>query len=157
MIDLIAKTKIEKKVLTILESSVKKMGFDVIKIRCTEDHDPLLQIFIDNEKNSVCINDCGSVSKKASVLLDIEGVFHGDYRLEVSSPGIDRPLTKLAHFKEFIGQNIYVRTFKNFHKKDSFKCKLVGFNETEIFTEHKNVKRNFSFSDIIDVELRPEI
>jgi len=157
MIDLIAKNKIEKKILSALEGSVKTMGFDIIKIRYVEDEDSLLQIFIDNENSTVRIDDCGKVSKKVSLLLGIERPIEGDYRLEISSPGIERPLTKLSHLEEFIGHKIYVKTQKKFHNRDKFKCKLLGFSKNEIFIEEKNVQRNFSFGDIIDIELRPEI
>ena len=136
---------------------MKTIGFDIIKVRYVEDEDSLLQIFIDNENSTVSIDDCGKVSKKVSLLLGIESPIETDYRLEISSPGIERPLTKLSHLEEFIGHKIYVKTQKKFHNRDKFKCKLLGFSESEIFIEEKNVQRNFSFGDIIDIELRPEI
>ena len=105
----------------------------------------------------MCIDDCGKVSKKVSLLLGIERLIGEDVRLEISSPGIERPLTTMSHLEEFIGHKIYVKTQKKFHNRDKFKCKLLGFSENEIFIEEKNVQRNFSFGDIIDIELRPEI
>ena len=103
------------------------------------------------------IDNCGKVSKKVSLLLGVESAIETDYRLEISSPGIERPLTKLCHLEEFIGHKIYVKTQKKFPTRDNFQCKLLGFSESEIFIEEKNVQRNFSFGDIIDIELRPEI
>ena len=99
MIDLIAKNKIEKKILTALEGSLKTMGFDIIKIRYVEDEESFLQIFIDNDNSTVSIDDCGKVSKKVSLLLGIESPIETDYRIEISSPGIERPLTKLSHLE----------------------------------------------------------
>ena len=88
MMDLIAISKKEKLVLRDLESSIKGMGFDIIKIRFNEGADPLLQIYVDNEIGAIDIEDCSMISKKASLLLDLEKTLDEDFRLEISSPGI---------------------------------------------------------------------
>ena len=103
MMDLIAISKKEKLVLRDLESSIKGMGFDIIKIRFNEGTDPLLQIYVDNEIGAIDIEDCSMISKKASFLLDLEKTLDEDFRLEISSPGIDRPLTKEEHLDQVIG------------------------------------------------------
>ena len=157
MIDLIANSKTEKKVLNTLKNSVKKMGFDIIKVRYQEGDDSFLQIFINNEKSGVNIDDCGKVSRKVALLLDVEKTIAENFRLEISSPGIERPLTKLEHFEKFIGHQIFIKTLKKFQKRNRFDCKLVGFDKEKIFTEEKDVKRIFNFVDILDVELRPKI
>ncbi len=156
MIDLIANNNIEKKVLNTLKDSLKKMGFDIIKVRHIDGKESILQIFIDNEDNTVNIDDCGKVSRKASLLLNVEQDFEDSFRLEISSPGIERPLTKLEHLKEFTGHKIFIKTLKKFQKRNRFNCTLVGFNEKELFTEEKDIQRIFKFTDILDIELRPE-
>ena len=87
MIDLIANKNVEKKVLKTLDNSLEKMGFEIIKIRFNEGKNPLLQIFLDCDLRDVTIDDCAIISKKVSLLLEIDRVIKGDFRLEISSPG----------------------------------------------------------------------
>ena len=64
----------------------------------------LLRIFIDAEGRPVNLDDCASVSREVSALLDVEDPIDGHYNLEVSSPGLDRPLFESAHYQRFVGE-----------------------------------------------------
>ncbi|MGB2144913.1 MAG: ribosome maturation factor RimP, partial [Porticoccaceae bacterium] len=64
----------------------------------------LLRIFIDRDEDGVDINDCEKVSRQASAILDVEDVISGEYTLEVSSPGMDRPLYELDHYARYLGE-----------------------------------------------------
>ena len=103
------------------------------------------------------IDDCAIISKKVSLLLEIDRVIKGDFTLEISSPGINRPVTKLKHLKQCIGQKIHVKTSKKFKNKNQFNVKLLGFNEEHIFVENENISECFSYNEIIDIELRQNI
>ena len=157
MIDLIANKNVEKEVLKALDRSVRKMGFEIVKIRYNEGKYSLLQIFLDSEVKKITVDDCAIVSKKVSLLLEVDKVIRDDFTLEVSSPGTDRPLTQLKHLKECIGQKIYVKTNKKFLNKNHFNVKLLGFNEERIFVDHENISEGFTYNDIVDIELRQNI
>ena len=157
MIDLIAKKNVEKGVLKTLDSSVRDMGFEIIKIRLNEGKSPLLEIFLDSDSGNVTIDDCAIISKKVSLLHEVEKVMRGSFTLEVSSPGINRPVTKLKHLKQCIGQKIYVKTSKKFGNKYQFTVKLLGFNEDRIFVQNENASEGFTYNEIIDIELRQNI
>ena len=157
MMDLIAISKKEKLVLRDLESSINDMGFDIIKIRFNEGTDPLLQIYVDNEIGAIDIEDCSMISKKASLLLDLEKTLDEDFRLEISSPGIDRPLTKEEHLDQVIGQEVFIKTNTKIKNKNKFIGKLIGYSKEKIIVEDKQGQQNFKFIDIIDLELRTNI
>jgi ribosome maturation factor RimP len=75
----------------------------------------LLRIFIDRDDVGVGIDDCERVSRQASAILDVEDVIAGEYILEVSSPGMDRPLYELDHYARYLGEEISLRLrFPNF-------------------------------------------
>lgn len=73
-----------------------------------------LRIFIDKEDGNVSIDDCSNVSKGLNSLLDVEDVIPGEsYSLEVSTPGVDRHLSKPWHFKKAVGKKVYIKTSKS--------------------------------------------
>ena len=156
MMDLIAISKKEKLVLRDLESSIKGMGFDIIKYALMREQ-ILLQIYVDNEIGAIDIEDCSMISKKASLLLDLEKTLDEDFRLEISSPGIDRPLTKEEHLDQVIGQEVFIKTNTKIKNKNKFVGKLIGYSKEKIIVEDKRGQQNFNFIDIIDLELRTNI
>ena len=69
----------------------------------------LLRIYIDRAEEGVGIEDCERVSRQSSAVLDVEDAINGEYILEVSSPGMDRPLYELSQYEQFIGEDISLR------------------------------------------------
>jgi ribosome maturation factor RimP len=72
---------------------------------------PTLRLFIDRAGTGVTLDDCTSVSRTVSAALDVEDPIEGAYELEVSSPGLDRPLRTPEHFAQFAGEKVRVKTF----------------------------------------------
>lgn len=70
----------------------------------------IFRLYIDSEKG-VTIDDCAAVSHQVSALLDVENPFAGHYTLEVSSPGINRPLFEMSHFRKYIGSRVKIKLF----------------------------------------------
>ena len=93
----------------LLEPEVENLGYELADLELkTAGRDGLIRLFIDKEAGIV-IEDCEAVSRQVSTLLDIEDPLPGNYTLEVSSPGLDRTLTKPAHFLRFMGQDVRVK------------------------------------------------
>ena len=67
-----------------------------------------LRIYIDKEKENINIDDCERVSRQCAGILDVENIIAENYVLEVSSPGLDRPLMELTHFQQYLGYKIEV-------------------------------------------------
>lgn len=88
----------------------------------------MLRLYIDSPKG-VSIDDCSKVSHQISALLDVEDPFESRYVLEVSSPGIDRPLFELKHFERFVGSEVKMRLYAPIAKRKQYKgivTRVVG-------------------------------
>ncbi|MGE5173336.1 MAG: ribosome maturation factor RimP [Betaproteobacteria bacterium] len=86
----------------------------------------LLRIYIDREASGVTLNDCEAVSRDLGAALDVEDIIPHAYTLEVSSPGLDRKLTKPEHFIRFAGSAINMKTFQQINGQKVFHGKLLG-------------------------------
>ncbi len=86
----------------------------------------LLRIYIDREASGVTLNDCEAVSRDLGALLDVEDIIPHSYTLEVSSPGLDRTLSKPEHFIRFSGNTVKIKTFQPFNGQKVFLGKLLG-------------------------------
>ncbi|MDH5511786.1 MAG: ribosome maturation factor RimP, partial [Gammaproteobacteria bacterium] len=90
----------------LLEPGVSAMGFELVDVEVAgSHHNPTLRVYIDSPRG-VNVDDCASVSRQLSALLDVEDPLPGHYTLEVSSPGLDRPLVKPEDFRRYIGETI---------------------------------------------------
>ena len=100
----------------------------------------LLRIFIDRAEEGVGIEDCERVSRQSSAVLDVEDVINGEYILEVSSPGMDRPLYELSQYEQYIGEDISLRLRFPYEGRRNFKGRLTGVDGDEIIvvaTDHE--------------------
>ncbi len=88
-----------------------------------------LRIYIDNEQG-ITLADCSKVSHQVSAMLDVEDPIQGEYNLEISSPGLNRPLFDIAQYKKFIGSRIKVRTHNPFNNQRNFVGILQQVDET---------------------------
>ena len=95
----------------------------------------LLRVFIDREEGGVTLTDCETVSRDLSAALDVEDSIPHAYTLEVSSPGLDRALTKPEHYVRFTGSLVKVKTFQPINGEKVFKGKLLGSKEGSISIE----------------------
>jgi ribosome maturation factor RimP len=93
----------------LLEPAVERLGYELADLEVKiGGREGVLRLFID-KPDGVGLNDCEAVSRQISALLDVEDPVPGHYVLEVSSPGLDRKLTKVEHFQRFMGQEIRVK------------------------------------------------
>jgi ribosome maturation factor RimP len=100
----------------------------------------LLRIYIDRAQEGVGIEDCERVSRQSSAVLDVEDAINGEYILEVSSPGMDRPLYELSQYEQFIGEDISLRLRFPYEGRRNFKGRLTGVDGDEIIvvaTDHE--------------------
>ncbi|MBX2858515.1 MAG: ribosome maturation factor RimP [Cellvibrionaceae bacterium] len=95
----------------------------------------LLRIYIEKQPGGVQVEDCEKVSRQISSILDVEDPISGEYTLEVSSPGLDRPLYKLAHFAAYAGNQVELRLRVSFENRRNFKGLLKGIEQDEVILE----------------------
>ena len=116
----------------LIKPAVEKMGYELTDIEIkTQGREQLVSIFIDN-LTGINIEDCEIVSRQISLLLDIENPISGKYTLEVSSPGLDRKLTKFNHFKRFIGNELRIKLLQSMDGRRNFRGKLLAANKESI-------------------------
>jgi ribosome maturation factor RimP len=116
----------------LIKSAIEKMGYELTDIEIkTQGREQLISIFIDN-LTGINIKDCEIVSRQISLLLDVENPISGKYTLEVSSPGLDRKLTKLNHFKRFIGNELRIKLLRSMDGRRNFRGKLLAANKESI-------------------------
>jgi ribosome maturation factor RimP len=86
----------------------------------------LLRIYIDRENTGVTLNDCEAVSRDLATVLDVEDIIPHAYNLEVSSPGLDRTLSKPEHFTRFSGSAVKIKTYQQINGQKVFQGILMG-------------------------------
>ena len=94
----------------LLEPVVTGMGYELVEIEYNPStRHGILRLYIDHE-DGIQLDDCTDVSHQVSALLDVEDLVQGHYNLEVSSPGLDRPLTSIKDYQRFTGEMVKIKT-----------------------------------------------
>ena len=116
-----------------LRPSVEQVGKELLGVEfISAGKDSVLRLFIDHE-NGIDVDDCAEVSRQVGAILDVEDPISTEYNLEVSSPGLDRPLFDLAHFEAVIGETINVKLSIPLNGRRKFKGELEAVeNDTLI-------------------------
>ena len=130
--DLIAKSAIEKKLLELINPIITDMGFELVRLRLISSKDITLQIMAARPNGFINVDECAELSTGISALLDVEDPIIDAYSLEVSSPGIDRPLTRIKDFEDFEGYDARLETVELIDGRKRFKGTLAGINGSEI-------------------------
>ncbi len=138
------KTPLIKKIERTIIPTAESMGFDIVRVLMVGvgSGKPTLQIMAERVSDGTMgVEDCGKLSQAVSALLDIENVIDGAYYLEVSSPGIDRPLTRLKDFERFAGHDARIELDEAVDGQKRFKGRLVGIKgeDVSLDTETGNV------------------
>ncbi|TQP25635.1 ribosome maturation factor RimP [Vibrio cholerae] len=101
-------TGLERQLTEMLEAPVVAAGYELVGLEFVRaGQHSTLRIFIDHE-NGITVEDCAEVSRQVSAVLDVEDPISVVYNLEVSSPGLERPLFKAAHYEQFIGHEVSI-------------------------------------------------
>ena len=132
MSDLIAKTAIDRRLADIIGPVIEGMGFELVRVRLMGGKTRILQIMADKAEGGINVDDCGEISTALSAVLDVEDPVEDNYVLEVSSPGIDRPLTRLKDFEVWKGWEARIETTELIDGRRRFKGTLAGAEGDEV-------------------------
>jgi len=132
MSDLIAKTAMDRRLADIVTPVIEGMGFELVRIRLMGGNTRILQIMADKPEGGIEVDDCGEISIAVSATLDVEDPIEENYVLEVSSPGIDRPLTRLKDFEMWKGWEAKLETTELIDGRRRFKGTLGGVENEEV-------------------------
>lgn len=140
-----------------LESGVQALGFELVDVELMGGRQhQTLRVYIDSS-NGVTVDDCAEVSRQLSAILDVEDPFASSYTLEVSSPGLDRPLVTPADFRRFQGATIKVRLFSGIDGRRNFTGRLHDTTPEGIVVEVDNEQFRLPFDAIERARLVPQL
>jgi ribosome maturation factor RimP len=135
MSDLVAKTAMDRRIADIIQPVIEGLGFELVRIRLMGGATRILQIMADKPEGGIEVDHCGDISTAVSAVLDVEDPIEENYVLEVSSPGIDRPLTRLKDFEMWKGWEARVETTELIDGRRRFKGTLGGVEGEEVLIE----------------------
>jgi ribosome maturation factor RimP len=135
MNDLVAKAAIDRRLAGIIAPVVEGMGFELVRVRLMGGRTKTLQIMAERPEGGIEVDDCARISTAVSATLDVEDPLEEAYTLEVSSPGIDRPLTRLKDFETWEGYEAKIETSEMIDGRRRFKGVLQGVEDGEILIE----------------------
>ena len=135
MTDMIAKAAIDRRIAEIVRPVIEDMGFELVRVRLMSGKETTLQIMAQKPDGTIEVEDCARISTAVSAHLDVEDPILDAYTLEVSSPGIDRPLTRLKDFDQWQGYTAKLETEELIDGRRRFKGELAGTEGDEVLIE----------------------
>jgi ribosome maturation factor RimP len=132
MSDMLAKAPIDRRIATLIEPAVAGLGFRLVRVRVMGGRRLTLQIMAERPDGRMEVDDCARLSHALSALLDVEDPIDREYSLEVSSPGIDRPLTRLEDFERWKGWTAKLETDAPVEGRKRFKGDLLGTDGADV-------------------------
>lgn len=151
--DLIAKAAIDRRLAEIITPVIEDLGFELVRIRLMSGKTTTLQIMADKPDGGIEVDDCAEISNAVSATLDVEDPILDAYALEVSSPGIDRPLTRLKDFDMFEGYEAKIETTELIDGRRRFKGELAGVEDDEVLINVEEGTIGLKFDWLTDAKL----
>ena len=137
---------------TWLRGTLEGLGYELVDVESSRSG--LLRVFIDSPAG-ITVEDCARVSNHLSRTLAVEGI---DYeRLEVSSPGLDRPLKRIEDYRRFAGRDASIRLKLPIDGRRRFDGRLVGVEDDVVVLEVDGQRQRLAFADIDRARLRPNV
>lgn len=141
-------SNVQETISQLLEPVIERMGYELVGIEYRGNpKNSLLRIYIDKPEG-VTVDDCGRVSYQVSGVLDVEDPISGRYMLEVSSPGLDRPIFKPSDYQRFAGEQIKLRLVAPLEGRRKFAGILRGLRDQHVLVEEDGVEIAVPLSQI---------
>ena len=144
------------RVKEIVDPIIRSEDMELVEIEYRREHrGRVLRLFIDRE-GGVTLDDCASISREVDRNLEVEGIPSGAYTLEVSSPGLNRPLKKEADFHRFRNRRIKVKTASPIEHRRTFRGRLLGCHDGRVEIEGENRVVRIPLAEIVKANLEYE-
>jgi len=147
------KTDATGRIAPIVAPTLEAMGFELVRVRLGSGKMPVLQIMAERPDGSMSVDDCAEVSRAVSALLDVEDPIQAAYRLEISSPGIDRPLTRPKDFERWAGFEAKLETHMPVQGRKRFRGRLGGIRNGIVSLAAEEGGMELPFEDIAEARL----
>ena len=143
--------------VNLLEPTIEQLGYELSDLELNlGGRDVVVRVFID-KPDGVDLSDCEMVSRQLSAVLDVEDALPGHYTLEVSSPGLDRKLTKPAHFQRFTGETVRVKLRFPLDGRRNFRGALRAADDEKIEVEIDGESHSLQIATIESARLVPSL
>jgi ribosome maturation factor RimP len=154
-LNLISENSQTDRIVSVIEDSLADLGFELVRVHYGGAGRPVLQIMIDRaDGQDVTIEDCTLASRTSSALLDVADPIRDAYELEVSSPGIDRPLTRPKDFTSFAGHEAKVELKQAVDGQRRFRGRLLGVENDQVrLADEDDDEFALPFADIARAKL----
>jgi ribosome maturation factor RimP len=144
------------KLTILLQPLVEDLGYEFVGLeRSSNPKNPVLVVYIDTP-DGIAVEDCERVSREVAALLDVEDPIPGQYRLEVSSPGLDRPLFTLKHFEQFTGEVAQISLYAPQDGRRKFKGEILGTDVGQVKIDQDGVEVTLPLDNIAKARLVPD-
>tara|TARA_B100000686_G_scaffold35266_2_gene36810 strand:+ start:518 stop:1024 length:507 start_codon:yes stop_codon:yes gene_type:complete len=146
----------EEAIRALLEPVLDAKGFSLVRVRIVAEEQASLQVMVQRSDGGVTeLEDCANVSRAVSALLDAKDPIEGPYQLEVSSPGIDRPLMNAEDFREYMGYDASITLTATKEGRTKLEGLIVSVTDKAVKIQAEGNKRisTVRFSDICDAKL----
>ena len=150
---LIAKAAIDRRLAEIITPVIEDLGYELVRVRLVSGYDIVLQVMADRPDGGIEVDECGKISAAISAVLDVEDPVVDAYTLEVSSPGIDRPLTRLKDFDTFEGYEVKIETTELIDGQRRFKGTLAGIEDDDVLININQGTIGLKFEWLSDAKL----
>lgn len=144
------------KLTKLLQPLVEELGYEFVGLEYSGNpKNALLRVYIDKDEG-VDIDDCSRVSRELAALLDVEDPISGHYDLEISSPGVDRPLFTLEHYEQFAGSEVQINLFAPQEGRRKMTGTILGCDQGQVRIEAGGAEFALEFSNIAKARLVPD-
>ena len=138
----------------IIAPAVEAAGYRLVRLRLMGGKRKTLQVMAERADGTMNVDDCAQLSRSLSAFLDREDPLEGEYVLEVSSPGIDRPLTRLTDFARWAGHEAKIELkAPDAAGRKRFKGRLLGLDGTDIVLETEGARLAFALGNVAEAKL----
>lgn len=146
-------TEASVQIQELIESAVESLGFELVRVTYGGGRKPTLQIMAERPDGTMSVDDCARLSREVSLILDVEDPLPGEYLLEVSSPGVDRPLTRPKDFERWVGFETKVELGTQIDGRRRFKGRMTAFNGAEVVIDTDEGEVVLPYGDISKAKL----
>jgi len=165
---------VQEDLVRLIRPVVEQLGYEFVGLEyLSNPKNRLVRIYIDRsddgsvdssddssenrEPDGISVDDCAKVSHEVSALLDVEDPISGEYSLEVSSPGIERPLFEPAHYRQFVGERATVHLFAPVENRRKIKGVIVEADDARVVMESDGQRLEVAYADIRRANLKPDL
>ena len=146
-----------EELIGLLEPAIESQGYELVDLELRlGGRDGVIRVFIDKPEG-VGLEDCEVVSRQISALLDVEDPIPGHYVLEVSSPGLDRRLTKIEHFRRFAGEDVRIKLRFPLEGRRNFQGAIRAVDDENIEVEVDGQSHRLPIATIASARLVPTV